>query len=521
MTTENQTEELNELGQTFAEAVEAVEPQNVLATIKVSQLIDVSSWREKQEKLVQDNAFFEIVDNKTYESGKVKRTNVVKGRTELEKQDKLVASSFASIRKEVGTETASLITISKPLEDKWQVAVKAWEDRKAREKEEAAKAEELRINTIKDKIEEIETACFEIVQTMVYGGMNYALTLIDAFYAIEFDFEEYDILLDQVKERITTAYENKVKSLTESENQRLENVRLEAEAKEVNDRIELQNQRLNEILPYVAFGEAVDLTKLCYMELEVYDFILRAKKTLFDADLKSKQDAEAEALVKLEEEKEAIYEIRKKRLEDLGMQYSDEHDTLWLEENADYILLKDDVADWSALEFEQTFSEVKGIIESAKEKVEKEKVFDIRKNRMVEIGFTFEEKVEVFLHLNLFSGISKESISECDTIDFETIITDAKLAIEKAKSDFEEAEKQKVIDEELAIADAEKLKKQRKAIVKKYVSDKKALTDFVDSLEFGMEFPILENEASIELCDSFNGHVQDLKKQLLITIENL
>jgi len=98
------------------EVVHEAEPINALSTIKASALIDVSSWKENQLKLVAENKFFEIVDNKTYEAGKKHRTNVVKGRTELQNQEKLVVSKFTAIRKEVGTETATLVDITLPLE---------------------------------------------------------------------------------------------------------------------------------------------------------------------------------------------------------------------------------------------------------------------------------------------------------------------------------------------------------------------------------------------------------------------
>jgi hypothetical protein len=53
-------------------------------------------------------------------------------------------------------------------------------------------------------------------------------------------------------------------------------------------------------------------------------------------------------------------------------------------------------------------------------------------------------------------------IKDADVIDFETIITDSKLAIEKAKEEAEKAEQQRLADEKLAKEDAEKLKKENK-----------------------------------------------------------
>jgi len=432
------------------EVIEA-EPINVLETIKVSALIDVSSWKEKQLKLVAENPFFEITDNKTYEAGKKHRTNVVKGRTELQNQDKLVASKFATIRKEVGTETATLIEITQPLEDQWQEEVKAWEERKAKQKEEEEAAEALRVKTINDKIDETETSCYEIIQKMIFSEIDFAKTQLFAFFTVDFDFEEYDILFEQVKSRVETALENKVASLTVSENQRLDNIRLEEANVEAKRLADLQASRLTEIMPYVALGVAVDLTKLSELTKDEWEVIFSAKKALFDAHVLENKKIEDERIAREEEEKEAIYEIRKKRLEEAGMKYSDEHDTLWLEEADEYILLKEDISDCSALEFEETFSEVKTIVQNAKDIIEKQKVFDIRKDRLAEIGFVSTEE-NVFRHPILSTGIiqgySIESISDADSVEFETIINDAKLDIYAAEKKLSViAEREKALSE--------------------------------------------------------------------------
>jgi len=584
------TKEIKEI-----EVIEA-EPINVLETIKVSALIDVSSWKEKQLKLVAENSFFEITDNKTYEAGKKHRTNVVKGRTELQNQDKLVASKFATIRKEVATETATLIDITQPLEDKWQKEVKAWEDRKAREKKEADDAEALRVKTINDKIDETETSCYEIIQKMTFSEIEFSKTQLFAFFTVEFDFEEYDILFDQAKSRVEVALENKVNSLTASENQRLDNIRLEEEAVELKRLADLQAERLTAIMPYVAFGQAVDLTKLSELTKGEWEVIFEAKKALFDASVLENKKIEDERIAKEEEEKEAVYAIRRKKLLELDMQYSDEHDTFYISNDDDYILLKDDVYDYTAVEFEETFEEVKSVFKEASDKIEKEKSFEIRKERLAEIGFFLTE--EVFRHPDLSKGViqgySNDSILNADDIDFETIIGEAKKSIDEAKvkrevlagrekalseigmvvqdfginfkvgeNEFFTVEKYQIsnsteeqfenmlklakeaffkyrssfiemfgyklneeksmfemkgflpypiemallpmtdfdywlttvkaqvddVNEKLSIADTERLKKENKARIAKYASDKKSLTEFVKSLEFRNAVP--------------------------------
>jgi len=498
------------------EVIEA-EPINVLETIKVSALIDVSSWKEKQLKLVAENTFFAITDNKTYEAGKKHRTNVVKGRTELQNQDKLVASKFASIRKEVGTETATLIEITQPLEDQWQEEVKAWEERKAREKKEADDAEALRVKTINDKIDETETSCYEIIQKMTFSEIDFAKTQLFAFFTVDFDFEEYDILFEQVKSRVELALENKIASLTVSENQRLDNIRLEeanAEAKRISD---LQASRLNELLPYNPYGANVDMATLWALSDDEYSLIIEEKKALHNASVLANKKIEDERIAKEEEEKEAIYAIREKRLLGLGMQYSQEHDTFFIDEENEYILLKEDIRDYTALEFEETFEEVKTAFKEANDKIEKQKVFEIRKDRLAEIGINLVE--DWFQNKTQDTLANYSLVFETDSLGFEKYIQEAKESISIGNELREKAKKQIEDDLKLAEEDAARLKAENKARIKKFAADKKTLTQFVKSLDVRNPVPELDNVESEETLSTFMIALEDFRKEWINNVE--
>lgn len=427
-----------------------------LEDLKVSNLPELQGWKEKQEKLVEENPYVEIIDNKSYEIACKSRTALLKGRTELEKQDKLIASKVASFRKEVKTETDILIAITLPSEEKQQEEVKRYEGIKAAAKAEEERLEALRISTINKKIDETETSCLQIIQQMTFGEIEFCKTQLFAFFTIDFDFEEYDILFEQVKSRVELALEQKVNSLTESENQRLENIRLEkenAEAKRISD---LQASRLTEILPYVAFGDMVDLTNLSGLEESVYSEILEVKKALFEADAKYKKETQ-------------------------------------------------DKLDAENLEREN------------KSKADKEKIFEIRKNRILEIYPNLDFSKEF-----VFYGKTDRDILNADTIDFETIITDAKLAIEEAKLDAKEAEKQKEKDLELSKSDAIKLKSENKARVKRLSGEKKIYKQvLIDNLNsFPLFFDSKENEIK-EFSIEASNRVVDLLNELLTKLNNL
>lgn len=434
-----------------------------LSDLKVSNLPELQGWKEKQETLVKDNPYIEITDNKTYEIACKSRTALLKGRTELEKQDKLVASKLAAFRKDVKTETDILIAITLPFEEKQQAEVKHFEEIKALEKAEKERIEKERIDGIKAKIESIETESFAIIQKMTFQTIIPDGATIALICKQEFDFEEYDILFEQTLARIENAIKDKIDDLNEREDERVAKEKAEEENRLLKAKQELQAKRLTEIMPYVAFGEAVDLTNLSDIEESVYSEILSSKKALFEADAKEKSE-------------------------------------------------KQEQLDAENLEREN------------KAKADKKKIFEIRKSRLAEIGFEYKEVDSEMRFSHNFYDLyyTKEVLFDCDAIDFETMITDAKLAIEKAKEEHERAEKQKAIDLKLAKEDAERLKKENKARVKRLAKEKNDVAKIIEErfILFRFDLDIDNIEISSFIQDA-TGRMASLKLELLTELEKL
>lgn len=422
-----------------------------LEDLKVSNLPELQGWKEKQQKLVEDNPYVEIVDNKSYEVACKSRTALLKGRTELEKQDKLIASKLTSFRKEVKQETDNLIAITLPYEEKQQSEVKRYEEIKAAEKAEEKRLEQLRVDTIKSKINNFESASYGVIQDTTIENIDLHKSMLDAFANADFDYEEFDILFEQAKARIQTSWDAKCADIQEKEAQRIENERLQKEAEESKRISELQTTRLNQIKPYLAYCLDVDLTQLS--EFGEFDFndLLAEKKSLHDADVVAKQEADA----KIEADKQKIFEIRKSRLEEIGM-----HD--------------------------------KGI------------------------GFLYFTANTNF-NVPEYS-ISLDTVLNSDVIEFENILSYAKTAIEKSKEQAEKAEQQRLADEKLAKEDTERLKKENKAREKRLVKDKKSLTDFVKSLEFRNPVPELENEELQHILDKILLELENTRGFLLTEV---
>lgn len=428
-----------------------------LSDLKVSNLPELQGWKEKQEQLVKDNPYVEITDNKSYELACKSRTALLKGRTSLEGQEKTIASKLSAFRKEIGSKTKELIDITLPFEEKQQVEVKRYEGIKEAERLEKERIEKERVDGIKAKIDAIETDCMEIIQSMTFQNIIPDGASIASICKTDFDFEEYEILYHETLLRIENAAKAKIEDLNQREDERIAKEKAEDENRLLKAKQELQAKRLTEIMPYVAFGDAVDLTNLSDIEESAYSEILLSKKALFEVDAKEKKEAQ-------------------------------------------------DKLDAENLEREN------------KAKADKEKIFDIRVNRLAEIGIV--DGGNFFENESKNVKIVKEAIFDLDAIDFETIITDAKLAIEKAKEEQERADKQKAIDLKLAKEDAERLKKENKARVKRLSVDKKVISESLE-VYFADLHLSTENEESLAFIITANTKIQALKNELLTELEKL
>lgn len=433
---------------------------SIIEKLNANNLPELIGWKEKQETLVKENPFVEITDTKTYESACKARTNLLKGRTELEKQDKAIASKVAQFRKEVGGKTAELIEITLTAEQTQQTEVKRWEGIKEAEKAEKERLENERIEGIKNKANELESSALEVIQKMTYTGIVADSAKVSEIMQTEFDFEEYEILYTGAFSRVQNALEEKVKDLTERENQRIAKEKAEAEAAAEKAKNDLQAKRLNEILPYLSFGAPIDATKLNELSEEEFQGNLSSKKGLYNAKLKADQEAEAKRKAQEEAEKE-------------------------------------------------------------KAKKEKDAIFEIRKNRLLEIGFIFNDKF-YYDDKNITIALLSANIYAYDTIDFENKLNEVKKDILEAKQKAEEIAAQKEADEKASKADAAKLKKENAERFKRLSSDKNWLNGELEKyfslapLEY-----LSENQEIKDFIKSASERIDSLKCELLNELENL
>lgn len=285
-----------------------------IETLDVNKLPELQGLREKQLQIVNDNPFIEIIDNKSFDEAKKRRTALVTARTEIQNQDKLIASKIQEFRKSVAGVSEELISITRPHEEKQQQEVKRWEKVKEEEKQEKLRQEEERKNNIKNSISciideataKINKCSFETIDSLkVDFEENLYKTELSQFEEFEIDFCEK---IMQVKE----SFSSKIKTLEESEAQRLEKIRLAEEAKKLEEekaKMEAERKAEEEKLQKIKDEQEAALNA----QREAFERErLKQEQELKAKEEESRKAREAEE-EKLRKEREAI-EAEKSRL---------------------------------------------------------------------------------------------------------------------------------------------------------------------------------------------------------------
>ncbi len=299
-----------------------------LEQIDANNLPELQGWKEKQEQLVKDNPFMEITNNATYVEAKKRRTALVSGRTEIQKQDKLIASKLKDFRSKVKEASDSLIAITLPYEEKQQEEVKRYEAKREKERQEKIRLEQERIQGIKTNINTlfekwkkgISAHTFETIKDV---NIVQVLSEIDTEQFQEFS-EEWN---DKTRILAELFYEKKMQLETQ-EKQRLEAERLKKEREQLEEEKRLAREKAEkEAEKKRKEQERIDAeNKKKQEELERQQKEIQAEKdrlAKIEADRIAKEKAaqkakeEKERKEREEQERKKAEELRLKRIEEL------------------------------------------------------------------------------------------------------------------------------------------------------------------------------------------------------------
>jgi hypothetical protein len=184
---------------------------------------NLEELKEKYEVRVEELVSIEKLSSEENKELNSIRAELREPRYLIQNIEKNNISVFEAYKKTDKANLKSLIEINVSLEDKATAKLQAEEQRKKDEKEQERQAEEKRIEKIKSDIDNIETYCYQVIQKMTFENLKTSTELVDQSLNAEYDFEEFDLLLDQVKDRVTKQLLEKTNDITARENQRLEN----------------------------------------------------------------------------------------------------------------------------------------------------------------------------------------------------------------------------------------------------------------------------------------------------------
>lgn len=332
-----------------------------LDQIDVNKLPELANFKERGQQLVKECVFVEIKDNASYELAKKNRTALRTFRTDVEKSDKAIKSKLNNFKNRVGEVSASLIAITEPSEKSQQAEVDRYEQIKENERLEKLRLEQERVDNIKNRIGEFRQYWEDKFSTLTFDGIeslktNFKAVLNQHNRSI---YQEFEVLFEDSVVYLNNLLEARIKTLTEQEEIRLEQVRL-AEERE-KQRIEAER---------IAEEQRKEREKL-EAEQKAEAEKIRLAKEQFEREKREFEEKQAEA--KFQERCKQLLEIgfilnERNEAYQKGLNYlnlediRNASDELWICELADAKNAKDFSemtisADTQEVEFEEVKSE--------------------------------------------------------------------------------------------------------------------------------------------------------------------
>lgn len=292
-----------------------------LATINPRQLPQLVGMFDAQKEIVKNNPYVAITDSKTYVTAKQNRTALVSGRTSIQNQDKVIATTIKEFRSKTAAITKELIDITLPHETKQQEEVKRYEAVKDKEKKEKEELKQRLIKVINDAIDLAIEGGEKIIEELTFDKID-SCPLESQLDKLDIEkFGEFKGSFLVKKGRLIGKLETKIGQLKIAETNRIESERLEkekadfakqqAEAKAKQDAIDLKNKE-------TADANKKESDRLAKIESDRIAKIEAEAKVRSDAEAKVKQDAiDLEAKKKADAKLKKDQEAEAKRIEAL------------------------------------------------------------------------------------------------------------------------------------------------------------------------------------------------------------
>ncbi|QHB40957.1 hypothetical protein HWC99_gp26 [Flavobacterium phage vB_FspS_tant8-1] len=216
-----------------------------LLKLDPNNLVELDQWENKLKTLVDENPFVEITDKKTFEEAKRRRTALKSGRTEVQKQDGLIATFLNNFRKSTKSKNEMLVSIVQPHEEKQQTEIDRFQVILDQEKEEKERLENERIEGIKNQIDNFKNQFQSIIDHLVFANIDSAIEDFKKYYqrcVDEYDFQEFDFLFVESVEELEKKFHSRIDDLKAEHEKELEQSKIISQSKLNQMCIDSQNQ---------------------------------------------------------------------------------------------------------------------------------------------------------------------------------------------------------------------------------------------------------------------------------------
>lgn len=271
-----------------------------LENLNPALLPELATFKEIQLKVVDENPFIAITDVASRDLAKKYRTALKTARTDLEKQDKLISSKFNEAKTKAKSYIAELIEYTQPGEIEQQKEIDRDEAEAEAKRQEKARLEQQRIDNIKKELEDYTSQWKTAINLMTFDSIaKVSAEFLESYTSFDTTIlQEFEALFPVKVEELTQYLSDRTVSLTNAENARLENIRLEEEASELR----AEKARLESLARIAEAAEAKAKKEREDFEAEKLAFQLEvAKKAETERlELEAKKLAEIKATEKVE-----------------------------------------------------------------------------------------------------------------------------------------------------------------------------------------------------------------------------
>jgi len=194
-----------------------------------NKLLNIEEGRTSQLKLLKDNPYIEITNNQTYLLAKMRRTGLLKGRTNIQGVEKKMATQIRKFRTFIGDTANGLIDVTIEAEKKQQIEIDRWEVIRVEKKAEKERLDAERKAKHEQNIADFKKMWEDMIDEVQFKDIMDMQAIAEKVAGVTGDFDEFNEVFELVKVEIIEEYiPKKQDALQLAEDQRVLKVEQDA-----------------------------------------------------------------------------------------------------------------------------------------------------------------------------------------------------------------------------------------------------------------------------------------------------